>query len=218
MFYPFSIKVNKCGGVCNNINDPYANIVPDIAKNITVKVFNLMQRINKTRQIIWHETFKCACRLTSSVCNSRQIWNEDKSGCECKEDLIGKEICDKGLIWNPSNCICKCARPCSIGEYLDYKSCVCRNSIDDRLVEECTNVIDENKIYNKTLNTIPSDDCASCTLHIVFFAVFLTTIVIIGGSFIYFHWYKKKNRQLDLEKNNVSRVGLNPSTTHTIAY
>ena len=23
MFYPFSIKLNKCSGDCNNINDPY---------------------------------------------------------------------------------------------------------------------------------------------------------------------------------------------------
>ena len=23
-FYPYSIKINKCGGSCNNINDPYA--------------------------------------------------------------------------------------------------------------------------------------------------------------------------------------------------
>ena len=41
--YPFSIKVNKCSGSCNNINDPYAKVcVPDVVKNINVKVFNLM--------------------------------------------------------------------------------------------------------------------------------------------------------------------------------
>ena len=34
MFYPFSIKVNKCNGNCNDINNPYARIcVPDIVKN-----------------------------------------------------------------------------------------------------------------------------------------------------------------------------------------
>ena len=34
MFYPFSIKVNKCSGNCNNINDPYARIcAPDVIKN-----------------------------------------------------------------------------------------------------------------------------------------------------------------------------------------
>ena len=39
MFYPFSIKINKCSGNCNNINDPYARIcVPDVIKNLNVKV------------------------------------------------------------------------------------------------------------------------------------------------------------------------------------
>ena len=33
IFYPFSIKINKCSGNCNNINDPYARIcVPDTVK------------------------------------------------------------------------------------------------------------------------------------------------------------------------------------------
>ena len=26
MFYPFSIKINKCKGSCNTINDPYAKL------------------------------------------------------------------------------------------------------------------------------------------------------------------------------------------------
>ena len=52
MFYPFSIKVNKCSGNCNNINDPYAKIcVPDTVKYLNVRVFNLMSRTNETRHI-----------------------------------------------------------------------------------------------------------------------------------------------------------------------
>ena len=152
VFYPYSIKVNKCSGSCSNINDPYAKLcVPDIIKSINVKVFNLMSRINETRQIIWHETCKCICRLTSAVCNNRQILNKDKCRCECKEDLVNKMACDKGYIWNHSNCACECDKSCGIGQYLDYKNCVCRNSLVGKLVEECTNVIDGHKIYNKTL-------------------------------------------------------------------
>ena len=31
VLYPYSIKVNKCGGNCNNINNPYAKFfIPDI--------------------------------------------------------------------------------------------------------------------------------------------------------------------------------------------
>ena len=48
IFYPFSIKTSKCSGNCNNINDPYAKIcVPDVIKNLNVKVFNLMLRTNE---------------------------------------------------------------------------------------------------------------------------------------------------------------------------
>ena len=49
MFYPFSIKVNKCSGNYNNINNPYTKIcVPDIVKDLNVKVFNyLCQEIMK---------------------------------------------------------------------------------------------------------------------------------------------------------------------------
>ena len=56
-FYPFSIKVIKCSGSSNNINDPYAKLcVPYILKNINVKVFNLMSRTNKSRHMEWYET------------------------------------------------------------------------------------------------------------------------------------------------------------------
>ena len=55
IFYPFSIKINKFSGNCNNINNPYAKIcVPDVIKDLNVKVFNLMSRTNETRFIKWH--------------------------------------------------------------------------------------------------------------------------------------------------------------------
>ena len=85
IFYPFSIKINKCSGNCNNINDPYARIcVPDTVKDLNVKVFNLMTLTNETIHIKWHETCKCICRLDKIVCNSKQRWNEDKCRCNVK--------------------------------------------------------------------------------------------------------------------------------------
>ena len=72
IFYLFSIKVNKCSGNCNNINDPYARIcVPDIIKNLNVKIFSSMKLTNETRHIKWHESCKCICRLDKIICNSK---------------------------------------------------------------------------------------------------------------------------------------------------
>ena len=48
VFYPSGIKVNKCSGSCNNINDQYAKLcVLDVVKNINVKIFNLISFTNQ---------------------------------------------------------------------------------------------------------------------------------------------------------------------------
>ena len=79
IFYPFSIKINKCSGNCNNIKNPYAKIcVPDVIKDLNVKVFNLMSRTNETRFIKWHEKCKCKCRLGAFICNNKPLWNKNK--------------------------------------------------------------------------------------------------------------------------------------------
>ena len=73
IFYPFSIKINKCSGSCNNINNPYTKTcVPNDVKDLNVKVFNLMSRTNETRFGKWHETCKCRCRLDGIFCNTKQ--------------------------------------------------------------------------------------------------------------------------------------------------
>ena len=47
IFYPFSVKINRCSGNCNNINDPYARYcLPGTVKNLNVKVFSLTSRTN----------------------------------------------------------------------------------------------------------------------------------------------------------------------------
>ena len=128
IFYPFSIKTNKCSGNCNNINDPYTKVcVPDIVKNLNVKSFNLMSLTNETRHTKWHEMCKCICRLDKIIFNNKQRWNKNKCRCVCKE-LTDKDACDIRFIWNPNNC--ECDKSCDIGEYLDYSNCKCRKKIN----------------------------------------------------------------------------------------
>ena len=50
--YSYSVKISKCSGSCNNINDPYPKLcVPDVVKNMNVEVFNPISRTNETRYI-----------------------------------------------------------------------------------------------------------------------------------------------------------------------
>ena len=78
------------------------------------------------------------------------------------------------------------------GEHLGYKNCKCKQRLIDKLVEECSNNIDENrKIYNSTLNDyrkIPN----FCTVCIVLLVIFFIISISISSIFIYFHWYLKR--------------------------
>ena len=188
-FYPYSININKCSGSCNNINDLCSKLcVPDVVKNINFKVFNLMSRTNETRNIKWHETCKCKCRLDTSVCNNKQRWNNDKCRCEFKE-LIDKGMCDKEFIWNPSICECECNKSCNFREYLDHVNCTCRKRLIDKVVEECTEDIDENEMIYNDYEKI----CSSCTVYIILFVIAFLMILGISSIYFYFHWYLKKS-------------------------
>ena len=50
LFFLFAVSVNKRGESCNTIDDPYTRVcVPNKVKNMNVKIFNLMSRVNETR-------------------------------------------------------------------------------------------------------------------------------------------------------------------------
>ena len=104
MLFPFSIKVNRCNGHCNNISNPYSRVcVPNVIKNITAKVFNLMSWKNKIKQIKWHESCRRVCRLDAIICNNKQKWNKGKCRCECS---VNNKY-DNKFVWNPSNYKCE---------------------------------------------------------------------------------------------------------------
>ena len=149
-----------------------------------------MSRTNEIRFIERHETCNCECRLDAIVCNNKQHWNKNKCGCECKE-WIDKGVCDKGFIWDPSNCECECDKACGVGEYLDYKNCKCRKKLIDKLVDECTETVEEVKLARVTLaENENSYKCSSRIVYTVFFWIFFTINVgEIVAYFIYFHEY-----------------------------
>ena len=64
LFYPYNVLVNKCSGSCDTLDNPMSKIcVPKIIKNVNMKVYNFLMRLNETRNVLWHESCKCACKL-----------------------------------------------------------------------------------------------------------------------------------------------------------
>ena len=174
---------------------------------MNLKVFNLISWSNQTKEIKWHESCKCECKLNSRACNNKPKWNKDKCMCECKE-LADRQECDKGFVCNPSNCNCECNKSCNISEYLDYKNCKCRKKVTYSLAEDCDENTDKNKIIhkkilsikeynkstNKDLNTSSSSaPCKPCALLSI---LFLMISVTISGAFVCFYLNSRPKKEL----------------------
>ena len=217
IFYPFSVKINRCSGNCNSINDLFAKIcVPDVVKNLNVKIFDLMSRTNETISIKLHETCKDICRLNKIICNNKQRFNKDQSRCECKK-LIHKGACDKGYIFNPSNCKYECDKSCNTSQYLDYLDGKCKNKINDLIVEECTEDKDKTKLFNKTDNktkliiiTIIKNNKTkivnktvenSSKVYIILTIVSIVISTVYTIYFVYYNWFLFKDKDIFTKYN-----------------
>ena len=77
--------------------------------------------------------------------------------------------------------------------------------IVDKLIDECTETVEEVKLAKITLaENENSYKCSSCTMYTALFWIFFTINVGgIGAYFIYFYWYLKKD---------VTRVEFNTCT------
>ena len=146
-------------------------------------------RLNETRNVLWHESCKCVCKLNSSVCNNKQIWNSDTCRCDSNEDFAGIINCTKGYTWNPSTCKCQCDTWCKPGQYLDHKICVCKNKLVGRLIKECTSVINETMMNNNNYDN--DNDYDYKTIICVSIGFFFPTIICFC-VFAYFKWFKNK--------------------------
>ena len=172
------------------INNPMAKLrIPDIIKRVNMQVYNFLMMLNEARSVLWHEKCKCVCRLNSSVCNSKQIWNSDTCRCDCNEDVASIINCTKGYTWNPSTCECQNDMWCKPGQYLDHKNCVCKNKLIGKITEECTNVINEAMINNK--DNIDNDNTIT-NIFIVLFSRVMFILIVCCCVFIYFKWIKGK--------------------------
>ena len=149
--------------------------IPDVFKNISVKVFDLISCKNKTKQTKWHDSCKCVCRLDPIICNNKQKWNRNKCRCEC---LTNKKCDDSRFDRNPYSCKCEYKKKAAL------------------LVEECEEIADNKtvsiKMYNKTVPIKENSSLDSCKLFVASSILFLLISTTVPGAFIYFYVNSKK--------------------------
>ena len=182
LFHPYNVLVNKCSRSCNTLDNLMTKLcVPNVIKRVNMQVYNFLMMLNETRNVLWHESCKCMCKLNSSVCNNKQIWNGDTCRCDCNEDFVGIINCTKGYKWNPSFCEYQCDTWYKPGQYLDHKNCVCQNKLIGRVIEECISVINETMISDK--DNITNNN----NTYLILFIVFLIGFIVFLTGFIYYY-------------------------------
>ena len=76
-YYPFAVKLDRCVGSCNTLNDLSNKIcVRNKTEDLNLSVFNMITGINESKTLTKH---------ISRQCNSNKWWNNDKCRCECKK-------------------------------------------------------------------------------------------------------------------------------------
>ena len=100
-YYPFAVKLDRCVGSCNSLND-WSNKVclPNKKEDLNLSVFNMIKGINESQTLTRYVSCECKCKFGGRQCNWNQKWNNDKCRCECKKH----HICEKDYIWNPATC------------------------------------------------------------------------------------------------------------------
>ena len=98
------------------------------------------------------------------------------------------------------NCESECDKLCDVGEYLDYENCKCRKKLVEKLVEECTENIDEVKITEITSMELHSIEnihkCSSCTMYIVLFSIIFTINIGIATYFVYWKYINRNKENI----------------------
>ena len=173
MTFPYKIKVDKCVVSCNDVENPYFKVcLPDIVKNISVKVFDLISKKHVLKIISIHRSCKCGCLLDEKVCNNKHKWNKNKCRCECLE--IKK--CEIGTFFNVINCSCEMKEMAAL------------------ILEEECDVETNEKIKNKIITIIRKIE--NCKPFVASSILFVCVLIIVTGIMIILSIKSRSNNVL----------------------
>ena len=82
---------------------------------------------------------------------------------------------------------------------MDYENCKCRKKLFDKLIDECTETIEEVKLAQITLAENENENkYSSCRVYIVLMIAVFTIFTGTTNYFLYYNW--------SLIKNNLSYI------------
>ena len=90
--YPVMISLDKCNGSCNVVDGLSTKMcVPIKTKDINVKVFYMIIRINEVKTLAKYIQCNCKCKFDITTHESNEKWNSHKFQRECKSYCMCKK-------------------------------------------------------------------------------------------------------------------------------
>ena len=80
-YYPFAVKLDKCVGSCNTLNDLSNKVcVPTKTEDLQKQnsVLNMTTGINESKTLTKHVSCEYKCKFDGKKCNSDQWWNNNE--------------------------------------------------------------------------------------------------------------------------------------------
>ena len=72
-YYPFTIKLDKCVGSCNTVNDlPNKVCIPNQTEDLNLNVLHVITGINELKTLTKYISCECKCKFDGKNCNSNQ--------------------------------------------------------------------------------------------------------------------------------------------------
>ena len=173
-YYPFAVKLGKCTGSFNTLNDLSNRVcVSNKTNDLNIHVLNMITGKNQGKILTKDISCKCKCRFVEKKCSSVQWWNNNTCLCECKK----RHVCDKDYTWNPATCSCQNGK--CLASFMDNSAIAC-----DEVIES----YDEETNFNEKKATCKTQS----------FYILLITIGLLIAVSIYCYLIKCRPKQKQL--------------------
>ena len=86
---------------------------------------------------------------------------------------------------------------------MDYSDCKCRKELADKLIDECSETIEETKLVNITFTENENNyECGSCIVYIVLMTIDFKIFIGITVYLFYYNWSLINNNNIYCIKFN----------------
>ena len=95
--YPFAVKLGRCGGSRNTINELTKKVFQIKTKqkkleDLNMHIFNMITGKIESKILTKDILCECKCKFDGRKCNSNYKWNNNKCWCELKNIIYVKKI------------------------------------------------------------------------------------------------------------------------------